>query len=448
MSSSPEAAIVVRSTRAVELDSSPLSSPAPLSSPPTPTRRGDESDGLELATHPFFAKKDKPVQRRALQGGKTKATAKSQRPVGSQDAPIEIGDEEPKSKNVAVHAFFQPRKGAGGVDRKDKDKDKGQGHLKGGQDAPWPCSESVHAGRGVESFGARTCPVPRRVERRASGTVVSDEATRGWARMYRASQEEDDILDLSTGHFDGWAGLRVPEGGDEEVPEEYAKHPAIARLLDPESGPRHAFAAPTNGGEVLGNGGEVKRLQDWLRALSLKRAKLKEVEEPSGKRKRKGKIVERSEIIRRVEKPRRRREKQNEYDPGIVVPDDWVEPDVEEVVKRYGNTAIVMGTTGSGKSAAIYACAQEFGWSVLEVHAGSGRRGIGASGLAALIGNAGANHMVEAAEKREVQESLILLDAVDTVFEQDTQFWSAVLNLVGESRRAVILTTHGEHEES
>jgi DNA polymerase III delta prime subunit len=171
------------------------------------------------------------------------------------------------------------------------------------------------------------------------------------------------------------------------------------------------------------------------------------------------------------------------------------------------------GPQGSGKSAAVYAVAEELGWEVFEVYPGIGRRT--GSNLMSLVGDVGKNHVItgkatpkkakaastgmpkpipvsffgaapvavkngvarkranqlpmssqgsegdpmrlddsdeEKEEEAEVLEdrkhgfrqSLILLDEADLLFDEESSFWPAVISLIAESRRPIILTCNGE----
>ncbi|WFD03209.1 hypothetical protein MOBT1_001898 [Malassezia obtusa] len=101
------------------------------------------------------------------------------------------------------------------------------------------------------------------------------------------------------------------------------------------------------------------------------------------------------------------------------------------------NCVLLQGATGSGKSAAVYACAAELGYAVFEVYAGLGRRS--GKELVSAVGQLARNHMV-ASEGAAPRQSLILLDEVDVLFDDDAGFWAAVVELVRDSRRPVILT--------
>jgi hypothetical protein len=182
------------------------------------------------------------------------------------------------------------------------------------------------------------------------------------------------------------------------------------------------------------------------------------------------------------------------------------------------NTLLLTGPAGSGKTAAVYACAKELDWEVFEVYPGIGKRS-GAS-LDQLVGEVGKNHLVrragglrkkdgeiknafvemfgrktgqekdvgaDAAEHgaeggpledeervddsevpnasdfgfvvskatgtdaneasgpiQGVRQSLILLEEVDILFEEDRGFWSAVINIIKDCRRPIIMTCNGE----
>ncbi|KDQ21020.1 hypothetical protein BOTBODRAFT_27035 [Botryobasidium botryosum FD-172 SS1] len=165
------------------------------------------------------------------------------------------------------------------------------------------------------------------------------------------------------------------------------------------------------------------------------------------------------------------------------------------------NAMLLMGPSGSGKTAAVYACAQELGWDVHEVNPGMKRTG---PALAAIAEGVGKNHVlpdrqtigksgqlvsqkvgglaagtvtvegtlmdepididgcrpgpsrgdsveliaraeVDLAEtanhdKSRVKQSIILLEEVDILFKDDVNFWPAVVGLIKDSRRPVIMT--------
>jgi hypothetical protein len=177
----------------------------------------------------------------------------------------------------------------------------------------------------------------------------------------------------------------------------------------------------------------------------------------------------------------------------IINNDTRMEPEVERIsFEILTNTILISGPTGVGKTAAVFACAAELGYEVFEVYPGIGRRS-GAE-LDRLIGDVGKNHLVnktEAAPRANqskpingitnsifgtsarkspgistleatdtnrltssheegyqtsvpsVGQSIVLLEEVDILFKDDTNFWPIVVNIIKECRRPVVLTCNG-----
>lgn len=169
------------------------------------------------------------------------------------------------------------------------------------------------------------------------------------------------------------------------------------------------------------------------------------------------------------------------------------------------NAVVVSGPYGCGKTAAAYAAARELGFEVFEINAGSRRSG---RDILDKVGDMTRNHLVNqtrpnatertdasdedtiriiddlkqdieagrqgtmnaflqpkkdkkkpstkdthskkdnAAEVKSTQkaqkQSVILLEEVDVLFEEDKQFWATVLELIVQSRRPVIMTCTDE----
>lgn len=277
---------------------------------------------------------------------------------------------------------------------------------------------------------------------------------------------------------------------------------------------------PLSADQVLGNEREAVYLRDWLQLLSVGQD---------------GGSSTTTKITRRVH--RRKAHLEDGWivdDIGLFDDEEPVDdPDTEdfETIEeapsaldprpetypsfggRLANTILMTGPQGSGKSAAVYAVADELGWEVFEVYPGIGRRT--GSNLMSLVGDVGNNHVItgkvtpkkaktastampkpipvsffgaapvavkngvarkranqlpmssqgseedpmrlddsdeEKEEEAEVLEdrthgfrqSLILLDEADLLFDEEGSFWPAVISLIAESRRPIILTCNGK----
>ncbi|XP_056263581.1 ATPase family AAA domain-containing protein 5 isoform X2 [Pseudoliparis swirei] len=106
---------------------------------------------------------------------------------------------------------------------------------------------------------------------------------------------------------------------------------------------------PQHSSDIIGNTASVRRLHSWLKEWKLR--------------------ADREE--RKKQKDKKQEEGSNDSDS------DW---DCGEEVSQDGedmlcNTMLITGPTGIGKTAAVYACAQELGFKVFEVNASSQRSG-------------------------------------------------------------------------
>jgi hypothetical protein len=302
---------------------------------------------------------------------------------------------------------------------------------------------------------------------------------------------------------------------------------------------------PTRACEVLGNELEATYLRDWLSALTVgHRDGPGHGPRVSRKMKRRKAQAFDDWIVddlRGYSDPQEEDSEDEDFEPIEDPPLSFAGrpnryPPLEH---RLGNAILLMGPQGSGKSAAVYAAAEELGWEVFEIYPGIGKRTGG--NVMSWVGDVGKNHMVvsskeagkdkhglevkaqaqlqngesdrekrnkgglqsffgrkadlsreptpvlgfgsqgsqaepievdddmegehmERAEQAEhgrvtdgaktrlgevesdessFRQSVILLDEVDILFEEEGTFWPAVVSLIATSHRPVVLTCNG-----
>jgi len=254
---------------------------------------------------------------------------------------------------------------------------------------------------------------------------------------------------------------------------------------------------------ILGNTQDALYLRDWLQALELQASVVAQPAEPmaeKSKNKRKdSRGTKRPLITRQVDKKAKRRRLDSDDDwivsSDIILPDDNFFFDESGYVPNnqgaawptnkfasLSNTILLTGPPGTGKTAAVFACAEELGYEVFEVYPGIGRRN-GAS-VENLVGEVGKNHLVRSnptvpkgpklnafatllqSKGREkapdasmpddnfetpqiqagnIRQSLILLEEVDILFKDDVNFWPSVIQFIKTCRRPVIMTCNGKY---
>ena len=167
---------------------------------------------------------------------------------------------------------------------------------------------------------------------------------------------------------------------------------------------------------------------------------------------------------------------------------------------QVSNAILLSGPSGCGKTASVYAVAKELGFEVFELNAGNRRS---AKDVVERVGDMAQNHLVhnlsrsegisdkksdggsqdvapkqnkmmmnffqplskKNSEKRQdrsskkeestqntdskrtqsQKQSLILLEEADVLFEEDKQFWSGVMDLIGQSKRPIVITCNDEN---
>ncbi|XP_011337691.1 uncharacterized protein LOC105279536 isoform X2 [Ooceraea biroi] len=132
--------------------------------------------------------------------------------------------------------------------------------------------------------------------------------------------------------------------------------------------------------------------------------------------------------------------------------DEFYSSDYSSSYNENNQIAVLLGPHGSGKSASVYAIAEELGYSVLEVNASSRRTG---KKLLKELEEATKSHRIrknkhkplfeQAANKSEepkiLQNSLILLEDIDLIFEEDEGFISAAYQLASNTKRPIVMTS-------
>ncbi|EFN70838.1 ATPase family AAA domain-containing protein 5 [Camponotus floridanus] len=113
--------------------------------------------------------------------------------------------------------------------------------------------------------------------------------------------------------------------------------------------------------------------------------------------------------------------------------------------------AVLLGPHGSGKTASVYAIAEELGYSVLEVNASSRRTG---KKILKELEEATKSHRIKKSKHKSPfervanedetlkisQNSLILLEDIDLIFEEDEGFVSAAYQLASNTKRPIVMT--------
>ncbi|WXC57213.1 hypothetical protein SNK03_003134 [Fusarium graminearum] len=164
--------------------------------------------------------------------------------------------------------------------------------------------------------------------------------------------------------------------------------------------------------------------------------------------------------------------------------------------ERLTNSVVISGPHGSGKTATVYAIAKELGFEIFEIHPGSRRSG---KDILEKVGDMTRNHLVQqhqaqnasgateedavardlkagkqgtmtsffqkkitsrpppkkpleekptettkASSTKSQKQSLILLEEVDILYEEDKQFWATLTGMMAQSKRPFIMTCNDE----
>jgi hypothetical protein len=276
------------------------------------------------------------------------------------------------------------------------------------------------------------------------------------------------------------------------------------RSLRPSSQQPHLWtetSRPHRSADVLGNGPQATYLRDWLKVLQVTGGAIALMENDQVSNGAQASAAK--QVIKRALKKRKRasgaRGEMDDFLVGDTEEEEaWFdqfrqsdEASVSNIIEVGGqdggdynfasaahvsNLIILTGPSGVGKTAAVYASAEELGFEVFEVYAGMGKRS--GHSIMSLVGDLCLNHMVTsggtgggafkgegsnmqrlnfAAQKDRTskssvpapvgagiasrpRQSLILFEEVDVLYEEDKGFWPAMVELAAQSRRPIVLT--------
>lgn len=262
--------------------------------------------------------------------------------------------------------------------------------------------------------------------------------------------------------------------------------------------------APTTAAEVLQPGREVTLLKQWLEMLRVQGVESagdgsSKSKGETKKKKRKSKLDdfivdsedesgEMNELSDLEDPPPNAKQRSR---PSVARSLDLAGKDPSKLA----NTLLISGPHGSGKSAAVYAVAKELGFEVFEINSSTRRSG---KDILERVGDMTRNHLVQhhrteatddaeaddseissgkqgmmtsffkpkvATEKKKKsseksrsktdqgsksssaksqKQSLILLEEVDILFDEDKQFWASLQSMMSQSKRPFILTCNDE----
>ncbi|EPY49440.1 DNA replication factor C complex subunit Elg1 [Schizosaccharomyces cryophilus OY26] len=182
----------------------------------------------------------------------------------------------------------------------------------------------------------------------------------------------------------------------------------------------------------------ISKIEDWLRSCKLsKPAAPSHTPEKSS-------VISRSSTSqsRTSEKSSNDSLSESEYEPDIITDDEdnYIansRKKSKRTVSQCPNWMVVVGPNGIGKTASIYAICHELNFRIVEIHPGMRRSG---RELLERIGELTQSHVVGGSKEKESTNTLILLEEVDIIFQEDRGFWQAVTALIEKSKRPVAMT--------
>lgn len=266
--------------------------------------------------------------------------------------------------------------------------------------------------------------------------------------------------------------------------------------------------APSSAVQVIQPGKEVTLMRQWLEQLKVQSVEIAitstndksktKIDAAPKKKRRKNKL---DGFVVDSEDEVSESDDFSEVDTGTSSPGDLYAKRsiVRNIVRpgrkrgRLANSIVISGPSGCGKTAAVYAVAKELGFEVFEINASSRRSG---KDVLEKVGDMTRNHLVQqhkaeaaaqiddegtmediksgkqgmmtsffkmkptdgkkksstvppdmqpkVSQPKAQKQSLILLEEVDILFEEDKQFWTSLTQLMAQSKRPFIMTCNDE----
>ncbi|KAG5931161.1 hypothetical protein E4U53_001931 [Claviceps sorghi] len=510
------------------------------------------SSSSSKTTHPFFTGRSKPSQSSTPKSQPTDSATKSPSRKHSVFTSTPISPRKPKNPFLSI---VQSKASQSGV-RSGGTKvpgakyplwpPKGMSHVRGDDYAP--LSATIQQPRPVghrKSKGQVTTIGQTESVLTAVMEHIDVEALRG-----SLPRDEDSFmpappeLRIPRRHFE--SGLKLQHrirsqlsissplalAGEEDVgqdelagPAPAAAHPAISRHYVSLSGQLSAFDrstcesvawiqkyAPVSAAQVLQRGKDAIYIKHWLQEM-----KVQSVDTGNGNDGAGDQSKAKADMV-----PRKRRKKYKEDD--FIVDTDDEASELEEIVENGGdeedtdadfwqakksvvrsastrskeggrlkNTIVLSGPHGCGKTAAVYAVANELGFEVFEINSSSRRNG---KDVLERIGDMTRNHLVQphraqaapvadgddsnattavnesssskqgimtaffkakagskakskqsktpATQPTAQKQSLILVEEADILYEEDKQMWTSLMGMIKQSKRPFVITCNDE----
>ncbi|WBW71933.1 DNA replication factor C complex subunit Elg1 [Schizosaccharomyces osmophilus] len=196
--------------------------------------------------------------------------------------------------------------------------------------------------------------------------------------------------------------------------------------------------SPKNSSDSCASPDCISKIEDWLRSCKLsKPAAPAHINEKSA-------TISRSSTTqsRTSEKSSNDSLSESEFEPDIITDDEENSTSTSRKklklsVSQCPNWMVVVGPNGIGKTASIYGICHELNFQIVEIHPGMRRSG---RELLERIGELTQSHVVGRSKEKESSNTLILLEEVDIIFQEDRGFWQAVTALIEKSKRPVAMT--------